>query len=81
MRIIWSHILETNEAGKLPACRKHGTNRESKDASIRGKYGLWGWTMLSMGASFAPRKIVYVCNFCDEEFDFSVDPALLKQHI
>ena len=62
---------------ELPKCRD-GYDRNHGFVIAKGRYGCWSKFGLFTGLSVSPYKVVYQCSICNEEFDETTDPEILK---
>lgn len=49
--------------------------------SAEGAYSPWAWVGLIVGISVRPHTVSYRCRRCDELFDSTHDPEVLKKHV
>ena len=60
-----------------PTCRC-GHDRYHHAVRPSFTHGFWGWLAFFTGVSATPKEILFRCDQCDEVFEVTRDPALLR---
>ncbi|BBM82674.1 hypothetical protein [Candidatus Uabimicrobium amorphum] len=62
-------------------CDWEGEKRECPYILDDYKYSFWGWTLLSIGISAKPVRLIRTCSKCHEEIEDITDHKQLMEHI
>jgi hypothetical protein len=68
------------EQGKVGRTCRCGHTRGHHMVNAEAQYTPIGWLMVALGISAKPLRVRYRCRRCDQVFDQTTDPKVLREH-
>ena len=71
---------DSNETEDLPTC-SCGYDRNHPIVVPKNEYTIGGWILLLTGINAHPQRKRFYCPECQETFDATTDPEILRRYI